>query len=139
MGQTWEYGAARVRSSIDCGVSTTQVCGLLMPDSFGALLADNARWLRQAGAHGQVARYDRAAVATTQDELMRRADLVLRSNRALQVPTALVVTPDALGMWRAYADFMCQRGVLRAAFVDPEQALRWAQAEAAVYRCWPAE
>lgn len=138
MSRHWKYGAAQVRSTIDCGVSITKVCGLLLPDTFGQLLADNARWLDDSGALGQVARYDHAAVATTQDELMRRAAQVVLADPALEVPTALVVAPDALAMWRAYADFMCQRGVLRVAFVDLQAALDWAQQEAAVYRSWPA-
>lgn len=133
--KSWKYeGSASVAGGIESGLSIVTVHGLITQKSIGPLLADNAKWLAHTGVHGQIARYEQSAIALAGESMLQAAELALVANPAFEVPTAIIVHADMLDLFRRYSYIMNAKGVSRAAFSDADQARRWVQREAALYR-----
>ena len=114
----------------DQGVATISVRGVVTGRVMLSLLEDCDCDMRKMRADALVARYDQTALAIDAGALLDSARQVIRPGEAIAVPTALVVSPDTIYLFRAYAWQMAQRGVVRAVFTSPAAALDWARAEA---------
>lgn len=131
--QARQYDSANARFSEDRGVATIAVRGLVTDRVLLSLLTDCDADMRGVRADALVARYDQSALAIDANELLDSAQRVIKPGEAIAVPTALVVSPDTIGLFRAYAWQMAQLGVVRAVFTSPGAALEWAQTEAATW------
>lgn len=91
--------------------------------------------LAEWGTEGLVADYQCASLHIDSQKLFGSAMSVISSGNggALACPTALVVCPDDLTMWRDYAALMANAGVLRGVFVSHDAALSWVRRQAAVF------
>ena len=115
------------------GLANITVAGLVDRHSSAAVIGACGRDLAPVRAHGLVADYSGARMMVCADELMASASLVTGAGDPLRIPTALVVHPDDLAMWRRYCDLQARAGVLRMPFVDVELAHRWAAEFAALW------
>lgn len=82
-----------------------------------------------------VADYSSAALALDAGPLMASAIQAQRHGVVL-LPTALVVSADQMPMFGEYCRASMAAGVLKAAFLRREDAVRWAARQAAVREHW---
>lgn len=131
--QNRQYTTAGTQLVADRGVATIAVRGVVTDRVMLSLLSDCDADMRNVRADALVARYDQSALAIDAQGLLASAQRVIRPGEAIAVPTALVVSPDTLDLFRAYAWQMAQRGVVRAVFTSPDAALEWARSEAVAW------
>lgn len=135
--RTWSYSTAAASASIENGLSVVRITGLVTPQVAGLILADNALWLRDTGAPGQVAIYEHALTAITADELLGSALKTIGVSPELDGPTALVVNREQTELFSAYSTLMSQRGICRAPFLSLAHATTWAARKAAAFAPLP--
>ena len=82
-----------------------------------------------------VADYTGAAMALAAGPLMASAIQAQRHGVVL-LPTALVVSADQLSVFTEYCRASMAAGILKAAFLRREDAVRWAARQAAVREHW---
>lgn len=105
----------------------------MTPSVSSEVLSSCQQAMREWRAVGLVAEYTGADLQIDADALLGSALKVVASDGALALPTALLVKPDDLGMWRTYAWLMARSGIVRGVFTQHEQALHWARNQAAIF------
>lgn len=110
------------------------ISGIVTTKNAPRILAGSAQW---AGgqALAQVADYSRAVMAIEADELMRSAQQAMHEG-AMLAPVALVVNLEQSAMFESYCRAARSAGLVRAAFLSVDEALRWAAKQAAVREHW---
>jgi hypothetical protein len=131
--RSWSYKMARAVASMEGGISRCVITGVVTPDVAAAILRDNAQWLAETGAIGQVADYVGAAMCIDAMTLHKHAANAAAEYSALSIPTALLVQNDSLEAFDTYAELMAQRGICRGVFASAQKAEQWAAAQAAVW------
>lgn len=127
---TWNYSTATAHAGIFDGISVVTISGVVTPSVASRVLADNAKWLREAGTLAQVASYQYANLSIGADALL--ASAIEHTASGLDVPTALLVMHDQYHLFSAYSSLMARHGVCRAPILQWEPALLWAREQAAV-------
>lgn len=135
----WEYGTATARASVDSGISTVLISGVVTPAVAGQILIDNASWLHKTGAAGQVADYSSSLMCIDAHSLLSHARSAAAGYGALATPTALIVSRDSLAMFDTYCGLMAEHGVGRSAFLGRQQAHGWVKAWAPLWAAHFAE
>lgn len=135
--RTFAYETATVVCTVSSGLNHVTVSGIVTPEVGGLILRDNAAWLRETGAAGQVADYRGAAMAMDADTLLSAAQRVVLREPALDTPTALVLRSENLDLFERYSAMMAQAGITRAPFVDVDRAAAWAARQARALRSLP--
>lgn len=110
------------------------ISGIVTPRDAPRLIADSPQW-GGGQALAQVADYSRAVMAIESGPLMESARHAMRSGVIL-APVALVVGLDQLQMFEDYCRAAREAGLIRAAFLSVDEALRWAAKQAAVQEHW---
>lgn len=135
---SWRYATASATGSIAGSIAHVGIVGIVTPSVSADLLGDNADWIQSLGAFGQVAIYDSAMMMLDPHRMLANARASANVNRALEVPTALLVRPEQLELFTTYALMMLEHGIVRAAFDRYEPALAWAQQQAVIHEaCAP--
>jgi hypothetical protein len=116
-------------------VALARISGVVTPSAAGQIIQDSPAWGGKQQALANVVIYRDSAVAIGADHLLSVADQVQRFGVRF-LPTALVVSPEQLPMFRAYADLASACGVLKAAFLSLDDAQRWAAQQAVVAAEW---
>ncbi len=101
--------------------------------SQGSVLAACGAYMSEVGACGLVADYSCARLLMTADDLARNLRRAACQSRTIATPAALLVRPDDLPQWLAYAGSLAQIGVVRGIFTVSEDAHRWAARQAQVH------
>jgi hypothetical protein len=125
---TLTYGMAAVSCRSDRGTTLARVGGLVVESAAGEIVRAIEGLSAQCAASGQVVVYS-AQVLISPDRLFEAAQA---SGRA-KLPTALVVGPDQIELFRAYSRLALQAGVLKAAFLTEQEAREWLDQAAAVH------
>lgn len=130
----WIYDGSRAQAWADCGLAVLQPTGVVTPPVRVALLTD-AQWaVGRWGSDALVARYTDAAVQMDVDTLMDTALEAVRVGPGrMDIPTAMVVRREELKLWRTYCELMAMVGIVRGAFLEHEEAMRWARRQALVF------
>ncbi len=128
----WQYTGATSQAWADGGIAVFRTEGVVTPKVSGLVLSSCQQAMRDWGAVGLVAEYTGADLQIDANALLGSALKVVASDGALALPTALLVKPDDLGMWRTYAWLMARSGIVRGVFTQHEEALRWARKQAAI-------
>ena len=113
----------RHRSGEPAGVI---VSGLVTLPIWQRMLRDNAAFVAQERVSGQVADYSQAVLALEPQSMLDSARLVAIADPQIRLPTAIVAPPEAFEMCRSYCRLMSECGFWRRAFLDADEALRWA-------------
>lgn len=129
-----QYRAVTTCFAVDQQIATIRIRGAVSPAAGAGILTDCDADLLAWQPAALVARYDEAELKLDAESLFESANKVLTSSSALRLPTALVVKPDDLPMWRVYSNMQCANGVLRVPFTDATKAARWAEDQAALWR-----
>lgn len=132
-GQVRRYETAEARLSVESWVATIAVRGIVTDRVMLAMMTDCNNGMRSVKADALVSRLDQSVVALDANALLDSAERIIKPGEAIAVPAAIVVSPDTIYLFRAYAWQMAQRGVVRAVFTSPSEALEWARAEALVW------
>ncbi len=125
---TLTCGAAMVSCQSDRGTTVARVSGLVVATAVGEIVRSIEDLSAQRGASGQVVVYS-AQVLISPDRLFAAAQATGRE----KLPTALVVGPDQIELFRTYARLALQVGVLKAAFLTEQQAREWVEQAALVH------
>jgi hypothetical protein len=118
-------------------VAVARVAGVVTPAAAGGIIADSPGWGGKGSALSNVVIYRDATVAIGLGHLLSVAGQAQRFGVRI-APTALVVSPEQLPAFKAYADLSMANGILRAAFLSLEEAHRWAARQAVVAEAWQA-
>lgn len=121
---------ASVLARADQGLVIAVVDGDVTLESAPLIVAGAARWPGQRLAH--VVSYEGARVDLSAEDLFRSVMLAEPGD----TPTAFVVSPSQLAMFRKYSQMHADRGTLKAAFTNFEAARRWAANQALVRATW---
>ena len=125
--QTFKHGTAKVLCLARGGVTYARVSGLVMGATAGVVISSIAGLSSAEEATGQVVVYD-APVLLAPDSLFA----VAKSGGG-SLPTALVVGPDQIDMFRAYSRLAMQAGILKAVFLTETLAFEWVAQAALVH------
>jgi hypothetical protein len=117
---TLTCGAAMVSCQSDRGTTLAHVGGLVVPSSAAEVVRSIEAVSEVSGSSGQVVVYS-AQVLIAPDRLFKAA----QSSGRDKLPTAVVVRPDQIELFRAYAKLAMAAGVLKAAFLSEQQAREW--------------
>ena len=125
------FSSASVKASISGVVGVGVITGVVTPGNAAGIIASSAQW---GGGKplANVAIYDPATVAISMDQLLAAASSVRWAADNIVTPVALVATGDQAAMFMEYARRCGERGVLRAVFDRPCEALTWAARQALV-------
>lgn len=129
-GLRWSYATASASGAIERGVCVVRITGVVTPEVGRAIMLDNAQWLRECGAHGQVADYSQAAMAIDSDALLGALVRAHGASTAADTPTGLLVRGEQLALFDSYAGLAARHGIMRAPFIRFESAIGWAAAQA---------
>jgi hypothetical protein len=129
----WTYSGASSTARVSGPLASFVTVGEVAPRDAAAILADCQDFIERNEAHGLIADYSHARVLLDADSLHRSAVGVVAHGGALALPTALLVRPDELPMWRTYCDLMARSGIVRAAFISEPDARDWALREARIH------
>ena len=124
---TLTCGAAMVSCRSDRGTTLARVGGLVVESAAGEIIRSIESVSADCGAVGQVVVYS-AQVLISPDRLFAAAQATGRD----KLPTAIVVGPEQIELFRAYARLALQAGVLKAAFLTEQRALEWVEQAALV-------
>lgn len=108
--------------------------GVVTRSDARSIIIDSPHW-GQCMPLAHVADYSRAAMAIEASALLGSAIHAQRHGVTL-APTALVVSGDQMPMFSEYCRASMAAGVLKAAFLSVDDALRWASRQAAVREHW---
>jgi hypothetical protein len=131
----YSYPTASAQVGQRGAVALARISGVVTPSAAGRIIRDSPAWGGKRTALANVVIYSESAVAIGADHLLSVADQAQRFGVRL-APTALVVSPEQLPMFRAYADLSMACGILKAAFVRLDDAQRWAARQAVVAEEW---
>lgn len=131
----YSYPTASVQVGHRGAVTLAKISGVVTPAAAGRIIKDSQAWCDQRRAMANVVIYSESAVAIGADHLLSVADQAQRFGVRI-VPTALVVSPEQLPMFRAYANLSMACGILKAAFLRLDDAQRWAAQQAAIGEEW---
>lgn len=126
----WTYATASASGAVERGVCVVRVTGVVTPEVGRAIMLDNAQWLRECGAHGQVADYSQATMAIDPDMLLGALVRAHGAGSLADAPTGLVVRGEQLALFDPYAGLAARHGIMRAPFMGFESAIAWAAAQA---------
>lgn len=130
---TWAYATARASAVVADRLCVIRVSGIVTNEIGRQLLADNAQWLADTGALGQVADYRDSVVAMDADALLGALVRAKQVDEALARPTALLVRSEQLALFEPYVSLSARIGVCRAPFTGDEAARAWAQSQAPAF------
>ena len=122
---------AHIRDGVACQYEIAQrhakltIRGPVTRETIAQLGADIDRVLRSVQALSAAISLEKAAVELSLEQL--NASPTLLSDAIRNLPIAVVVRPESMNLFRAHAWAAAQTGLLRAAFVDPLAASRWAE------------
>lgn len=131
----YSYPTANVRVGRRGAVALAKVSGVVTPAAAAKIIRDSPAWGGRRPALANVVIYADSAVAIGADHLLSVADQAQRFGVSF-VPTALVVSPEQLAMFRAYTNLSMACGILKASFLCLEEAQRWAARQAVVAEEW---
>ena len=117
----------------DDWVASIRIDGVVTPAGGGAILRGCHEDLLASRAPALFADYRAAALQVTAEALLGSVAPVFSADSPLRVPTALLVRPDDLEVWRLYCRLQGMSGILRAAFISPDDARRWLADQAALF------
>ena len=126
----WKYRGADCTTAVEDGLVQARVTGDVDVVVAGQLIGDSIRWADAPLM--QLVDYTEARVAVGAEALFAAAVAA----KPTDTPTALVVRPERYEDFRRYCGMYRERGVLKAAFTDPEQAARWAMQQLEVQEYW---
>jgi hypothetical protein len=127
------YSTSSVVTGQHGAVGIGRISGVVTALEARRIIIDSPRWGLRPLAH--LADYSQAAVAIDTAALMGSAIEAQRHGVVL-APTAIVVGPDQMPMFAEYCRASMAAGLLKAAFLNVEDALRWAGRQAAVREHW---
>ena len=130
-----EGGPVQIRREVDGRLGAYTVRGVICAKAAAQVLSDNHSWLSASPLPAQMVDYRGARINLAADDIRGAACAVIGGQRTggLMVPTALLVSPRDLAMWRSYSWLMAQAGVMRAAFTSFGQARQWAAEAGALW------
>jgi hypothetical protein len=123
------YGSAWAKFSRVGVVLVVAYVGLVTPATLGRARRDARAQADEHGLRAVVVDVRRATLAVSRQALIPDGKPELA-----QKPVAIVVTPEALPMFHAYAWDMAHRGYLRGVFTSADEALLWAAVKAPLAR-----
>ena len=130
------YATSSVSSTARGRVGLGLIQGVVTASEARRIIIDSPSWGRcRPLAH--VADYSGATMAINEGALLGSAIQAQRHGVVL-APTALVVSRDQLAMFDRYCQASMSAGVLKAAFLRLEDAVRWSARQAAVREDWQA-
>jgi hypothetical protein len=131
-----QYGPARAEVSItiESGIATFEISGTATRQSVLIALQDAYAIDDKPIVYAAIAQYDRADAAVSMSDLMAIYADVQQSGLPANIPTALVVSPASLPAARDYCRLQGAGGVMRAAFLDRDEARQWAERQAGLFR-----
>lgn len=126
------FAGVTTKISADQGIASIHIDGLVTDKSSSELLGACHVDLDLLRPAAMVAAYDSAQMGVTAHTLLSSARRAMPDGSLLRIPTALVVNPDDLEMWRTYCYLQGMFGIMRAAFTDHNAARAWAADQAAL-------
>lgn len=126
----WIYATASATGAVERGVCVVRITGVVTPEVGRAIMVDNARWLQECSAHGQVADYSQATMAIDSGALLGALVRAHGVSASADTPTGLVVRGEQLALFEPYASLAARHGIMRAPFRGIESAAAWAAAQA---------
>lgn len=133
MAVAGQFGRVQWRAAHDGAFVRFGIEGDCDAGAQGRILAACGAYMGEVGACGLVADYSCARLLMTVDDLARNLRRAAASSRTIATPAALLVRPDDLPQWLAYAGSLAQIGVVRGIFTDAEEAHRWACRQAQIH------
>jgi len=125
-----EYGGASVRVCADEGLAIAVVSGEVTLQTAPQIVAGAANWPGKRLAH--VVNYGESRVELSAEVLFQS----VMEAKPCDTPTAFIVAPAQLAMFRQYSQMHADIGTMKAAFDNFEEARRWAAGQALVRATW---
>jgi hypothetical protein len=137
--KTFVYPTSGVRVTAVDEMAFAKVSGVVTQADAARIIAGSAAWgSAVVRPLVNIVCYSAAAIAVNADQLLESAGRAQWSMASVAriPPTALVVSGETLSMWRDYVACAMAAGVLKAVFLNHEDAVRWAAQQAAVRAHW---